>query len=1401
MSACRKFIGFIFSLTLGSLPTLAHTPPDLCRPLESTVRVNMDFREVCDFFGGSPFYEDLHINFASVRLKLQSRIAITNFTSFDETGSIILLSGILSLLEGNIWNATTLFEHLRERAISARYDRRWVLRANIYSALACIWREFPPLLQPCELEGPALRIWKDRNDYDDGHRHLENCELEDDGMVELVKLEYEIIHTIFLSQRLLAFLRRSKGDFTGDELQNYPPGEIKHHLRIILRRLNELVRNSLDTQFPLVAAYLIKIQHDLAHSIGQPVAIHYLELIKSLCAVMGDKIGLGQYCLAFGDWIVSPCHTSPLVLNFSITDELDEYGGDSTMYFAENVEYRSNLYTNRSQTPESIRSEARQRVANRITAAVIWYDKAKQYFERADSTRGLAACTLRKACVYRMQDIQPATFWGPKPSRHTTTVDLLHKSLQLSEQCKDYPLMMIAKFHQMTGMQMSMSLRDEMHTMADWTLYCNNEIFGLGLALLGLRKGHYSRYVTGSVENAYIGYEFCRQLTKSMRVFWTLWHSVMLAQFRLTLSMGRRRHASIWAGHLKRHWPLMMEECTVGVRSDWGVDVVLWFFTAIIDAVAMLGPDDDEKTPFPDAETEEMLGYLESGTEAMQSYTRVARNRLRHVAAITWYRRHLQNGDIKTAQIVLLRYLETTATNSQSNLAAFLYKSDILFCFGDYHEAQRTLIENVNENKVLPDCTRLIAANISESKSTSQHIANIQRTESLEAIFLSYIQAGLWSQAAELMDTIELSSPGYFTSVSSYTDLWPWQRCLYAGLVLESRQSYKEAYLYFLQARYFLLGWAHQLLDEDYRLLLAKPEVARLMGGAARRALICAKSEVRQLGPTSNQRVDYVTFTMFSTKTQYDDLNMHYIEALVFLEAARPQYLWKDSTSELTSKQIEAQQKCELWTELYNKTNRNVEEEAEFQSLHPLRETYFALFDETKHLRHETAGLTTRSVASMFASVPEDAIVLYHFTTQDGTTLLALDNEKVRIAAIYDGATLAFMEKLVIMYVDSIQSNDTGAVDQLCDTLSSILITPLNNCIAKRSHVIFVLSGILTRIPVSSLKYKGEYLILQKEVSQLPSLRALDVLSKRERRTGKGGKPEMSVIARPGGPGDKSYKWLPMAGIEAMLVSSLCNTPARNAKNVDRAHFRELIQRSHFLHISTHGVQDADRPFNSHVILKETFRVLDLLAVNSDIFLVTFSACFSGVGHASDSGDVQGFSHAMLAAGANAYLGALWKVNDIATMLHMWIFYLALFGVFDKPTLAEAWQFATCELYRFDTQTAITWMERIVQAWDGWEAQGKNPHELVGSKTGRKKLQRTIDDWKAGKNLIVFQEPRIWAPFVMVGNASLRVWTTLQAISKKVHEFGNTAGGLGNMRNEEVLEFIRSLDPGSLEMR
>jgi CHAT domain-containing protein len=241
------------------------------------------------------------------------------------------------------------------------------------------------------------------------------------------------------------------------------------------------------------------------------------------------------------------------------------------------------------------------------------------------------------------------------------------------------------------------------------------------------------------------------------------------------------------------------------------------------------------------------------------------------------------------------------------------------------------------------------------------------------------------------------------------------------------------------------------------------------------------------------------------------------------------------------------------------------------------------------------------------------------------------------------------------------------------------------------------------------------------------------------------------------------HRPLDFAGIEAKMIAHLTGTTAIDASNVTRAEFQSHLREAEILHLGTHGYNDADYPFNSSILLggNNRFRVLDMLAVRTELALVTFSACLSGLGRPSDLADVDGFSHAVLAAGANAYLGALWEVDDFATMVHMYLFYVNLFVLLDTPSLAEAWHIATRMLYELKFEDKIRILESFLACWDTWEARGEDPGAFVrhGKSRLEARLARLREDSEA--SMFNFKRPFVWAAFALVGNGSMRIRSSL----------------------------------------
>ena len=177
-----------------------------------------------------------------------------------------------------------------------------------------------------------------------------------------------------------------------------------------------------------------------------------------------------------------------------------------------------------------------------------------------------------------------------------------------------------------------------------------------------------------------------------------------------------------------------------------------------------------------------------------------------------------------------------------------------------------------------------------------------------------------------------------------------------------------------------------------------------------------------------------------------------------------------------------------------------------------------------------------------------------------------------------------------------------------------------------------------------------------------------------------------------------------------------------------------------------------------NISLKECFRVLDILAVQTNLELVIFSACLSGLGQLSDGGDLLGFSHTLLTAGANAFMGSLWKTNDVVTLIHMNLFYDQIFQRQDRPaTFAEPWRRPTVQLYNLDAETAVKLLRNYIGLWDVLEKYGREPNKFV--RGGKKQLKRTIKNLEEepGRSMIDFKHPYFWGPFVMIGNAGLEI--------------------------------------------
>nr|XP_036584226.1 TPR domain-containing protein [Colletotrichum truncatum]KAF6793615.1 TPR domain-containing protein [Colletotrichum truncatum] len=595
--------------------------------------------------------------------------------------------------------------------------------------------------------------------------------------------------------------------------------------------------------------------------------------------------------------------------------------------------------------------------------------------------------------------------------------------------------------------------------------------------------------------------------------------------------------------------------------------------------------------------------------------------------------------------------------------------------------------------------------------------ANQLRLQSLEIILQCAIRTRDWERAHRLMHRIETTTPGYFTTSKGKTSMWPWQRSLYAGLIHEKTDKRGLASEFFCQSlKLFLCLYMHVMFPHDNRRIWSLPEPSRLIAAVAR-LFMTEPSPYTELDLRTPE-AGSILLSSPPDKMCYDhpDDSETSEYALWAMELGRTRTVWDTlrNHGSIDADFATALIKEEKWLELCSKDDLSPEERAEFQKLTEEEDDFTGLLHrsrggEISQRKMEDLRNPVHDVSKFWKAIPRNALVVYTCISEDGFSIMFISDLGPLLSRVSVETSSAAFQATVIMALSAIreQKGELDILIPVLDKLSKWLLPhDFGHWIALFPHLIFCVTGELAQLPMGLLRFRGDYLGLKKKISHVPSLATLHHLRTRDTKPIMSS-TEISIIARPGSLADcrvTGIEPLHMAGVEALMVQSLTQGTLHNAKDVTSGSFVEQFEKARILHMCTHGLIDPDHPLNSHLLLQDRLRVLDLLSARSDVDLVIFSACLSGSGIASESGDVVGFSHAILAAGARSYIGAMWKVNDIATLMQMTLFYL---NVTKGCLVSEAWRLAAVELRDSTPESIRQFLISMIDRWDAWEAEGQ----------------------------------------------------------------------------------------------
>lgn len=392
--------------------------------------------------------------------------------------------------------------------------------------------------------------------------------------------------------------------------------------------------------------------------------------------------------------------------------------------------------------------------------------------------------------------------------------------------------------------------------------------------------------------------------------------------------------------------------------------------------------------------------------------------------------------------------------------------------------------------------------------------------------------------------------------------------------------------------------------------------------------------------------------------------------------------------------------------------------------------------------------LTAETNMELYKSIPTNAVVLHINISRDGSRILCISSDGIEHVHQVDITDLE-MDRHVLRYLKlfrDVQISDLPPLStckNLVERISEILIKPISRFLKDRDHIIFVPSRSLNKFPYSALILDGQEIFLTKDISVCPSLSSLQHITDREVKFRK----SVNVVFN----NEADCKPLDISASAATAIARDFDTVPLPTNVISYDDFANIYEDSNIMLTTTHGKQHPTSAWQSSLVLKPPFRVLDLSRLRSKAALVIFSACVSGLGEETVGNDMLGFSHAVLSSGVSAFLGTLWNVGDEASALLMVYFFRAIKNAKSGVSIAGCWRIAQTQLYKADSQSAMATLMGIIKKCKKAEKQGFISSAL--SKRFRATLRDTIDGIK--DDGAVYKHPFFWAPFILVGHGGV----------------------------------------------
>jgi len=301
------------------------------------------------------------------------------------------------------------------------------------------------------------------------------------------------------------------------------------------------------------------------------------------------------------------------------------------------------------------------------------------------------------------------------------------------------------------------------------------------------------------------------------------------------------------------------------------------------------------------------------------------------------------------------------------------------------------------------------------------------------------------------------------------------------------------------------------------------------------------------------------------------------------------------------------------------------------------------------------AHFTYRELA---ASLPPDLSLVEYYPFEETLYVWVADRQGVSWTEVKTGKKE--LKEKVLLFRDAVAIRDRAKTASLGAELGKILLAPVSGKINGK-RLCIIPTDFLHLLPFAALNTGGGYLAEKYPLSFAPSASVLKYAMDKKREKGE----RLLVFANPdlGNP----YYDLPAALEEARQIS-LHFKDSKIYSGKDALKERAIAESPLYdiIHFASHGEYNEASPlFSSLRLAKEAtgdgkLEVSEIFSLNIKPYLVTLSACQTGLGTISNGDEVVGMNRAFIYAGSPSVISSLWSVSDLSTAKLMDGFYANL---------------------------------------------------------------------------------------------------------------------------------------------